>query len=129
MVDKVTEFVDGELLVGVKNVSINEPFFQGHFPGRPLMPGVLMIEAMAQVGVVYAKICSQPMSADKLLVFSGCESVRFRRAVEPGDTLRIVIDKCRRKMGHWVMEGKVLVGDEIACEGKLRATEVDYIAS
>lgn len=124
LVDVVTEFVDGEYLVGQKNVSANEPFFQGHFPGRPIMPGVLVLEALAQMGVLFAKMSTGGVPADKLMVFSGVENARFRRQVIPGDVLTLKVANYRRKMVHWKMEGSAFVGGEKAAEATVKATEV-----
>ena len=87
LVDRIDELIEGKSAVGVKNVSINEPFFQGHFPSRPIMPAVLIVEALAQVGAVI--VLKDPKNADKLAVFTGIDGFRFKRQVVPGDTLRL----------------------------------------
>ena len=125
MIDKVVEFVDGERIVGIKNVSSNEPFFQGHFPGRPVMPGVLIIEALAQLGVIYAKLIDGGVPSNKLCVFSGVDAVRFRRQVFPGDVLRLELSSVKRKLVHWKMEAEAYVGEEKAVSGVIKATEID----
>ena len=89
LVDKVLEMKPGESCIGIKNVSINEPFFQGHFPNKPLMPGVLIVEAMAQVGAI--ALMSLDENKDKLAVFAGIDKIRFKKQVVPGDTLRIEV--------------------------------------
>ena len=123
-IDEVVEFVDHERIVAIRNVTGEEDFFKGHFPGRPIMPGVLILEALAQVGVLYAGLCSDGLPDDRLMVFSGCESVRFRRQVVPGDQLRLVMDSCKAKMGHWIMNGKAYVGDDLVAQAVMRASEI-----
>ncbi len=124
LLDKVTEFHDPEWIEGQKNVTANEYFFVGHFPARPIMPGVLILEALAQLGAVFAKVATGGAEADRLVVFSGCDEIRFRRPVVPGDVLRLRMQKIKSKFGHWKMQGTAWVGDEVACEGILMATEV-----
>lgn len=125
LVDRLIEFEDGKGAVGIKNVTVNEPFFTGHFPDRPIMPGVLIIEALAQMGVLYAKLSSMnPKNENSLVVFSGCESVRFRRQVVPGDTLRLEVDFLKKRFTHWKIQTRALVDGEIAVEGILTATEI-----
>jgi len=121
LVDRIEELVAGERVVGIKNVTINEPFFQGHFPGHPVMPGVLIIEAMAQVGGVFA-IISDQIGPDKVTYFTGIDNARFRRPVVPGDVLRIelVLSNCRR--GLYCFTGKAYVGDTLVAEADLKAT-------
>jgi len=123
-IDKVTEFVDTERIVGIKNVSANEPFFQGHFPGRPIMPGVIILEAMAQLGALFAKMSSQGIGPDKLVVFAGAENVRFRRSVVPGDVLRIEIIGHKRRGPIWKVDAVGTVDGQIAAEANLTAAEV-----
>ena|SRR6056297_329505 len=117
LVDKVLEMEPGKSCVGIKNVTINEPFFQGHFPKKPLMPGVLIVEAMAQVGAI--ALMSLDENKDKLAVFAGIDKVRFKKQVVPGDTLRIevTLGKFRRNIGKG--EAIAYVGEEIACKGML----------
>lgn len=90
LVDRIVEMEPGQRVVGIKNVSVNEPYFQGHFPGKPVMPGVLIIEAMAQVGA--AAILSLPEFQGKIALFAGIDKARFRRQVVPGDQLRIEVN-------------------------------------
>ena len=124
LLDRVTEFEDRVRIQGIKNVTMNEPFFQGHFPGRPIMPGVLIIEAMAQLGALFAKISTGGVAPGKLVVFSGADEIRFRHPVVPGDVLVMNMNLLKSKFGHWKMEGTAMVGDNLACEGVLKATEV-----
>jgi len=120
LIDRVIE-VDGDRrLVALKNVSINEPFFEGHFPGAPVMPGVLTIEAMAQAGAIMGLLHSKPEDVKNALVyFMGIDEARFRRPIVPGDQLRIVVTVLRRKAVVWKMRGEVWVGQELAAEATL----------
>lgn len=120
LIDRVIE-VDGDRrLVALKNVSINEPFFQGHFPSAPVMPGVLTIEAMAQAGAVMGLIHSKPEDVkDAVVYFMGIDEARFRRPIVPGDQLRIVVTVLRRKAIVWKMRGEVWVDQELAAEATL----------
>ena len=124
LVDRVTEFVDGEMIVGQKNVTANEHFFAGHFPGRPVMPGVLVLEAIAQLGALYARLCSGGVGPEKLIVFSGVEEARFRRVVVPGDVLTLTVNPISRKLGHWKTKGRATIGSELVAEAILTATEI-----
>ncbi|BAY25214.1 (3R)-hydroxymyristoyl-[acyl carrier protein] dehydratase [Calothrix sp. NIES-2100] len=119
LVDKIIDYVPGKSAVGVKNVTINEPQFQGHFPGRPLMPGVLIVEAMAQVGgIVLTQL--PDYEAGGLFVFAGIDKVRFRRQVVPGDQLIMTVELLwvkQRRFGK--MQGRAEVDGQIAAEGEL----------
>lgn len=117
LIDRVIEMEPGISAVGEKMVTINEPFFQGHFPDYPVMPGVLIIEALAQTGAVAA--LSLPEYQGKIAFFAGVDKVRFRRQVRPGDLLRLEVslDKIRRGIGKGV--GKAMVDGEVACEAGL----------
>jgi len=117
LVDKLTELVPGEKASGIKNVSANEPFLQGHFPGHPLMPGVLQIEAMAQVGA--CALMSLPENKGKLAVFGGVDKVKFKRQVIPGDTLRIEVELTKTRGNIGKGQGTIHVGDELAVKGEL----------
>lgn len=124
LVDRIIEFEPGSRAVGLKNVTINEPFFQGHFPGRPIMPGVLIIEAMAQVGgVVLLKI---PEAAGHLALFAGIDQVRFRRPVVPGDQLLMTLELItlrQKRIGK--MRGQAHVDGQLVTEGELMFSLVD----
>ena len=124
LVDRVVELIDGERIVGYKNVSANEWFFQGHFPGRPLMPGVLMLEALAQLGVLFAKGTANGIPKERFIVFAGTEEIRFRRQVVPGDMLRLEMNLEKRKLGTWRMRGAASVDGEVAVDGLLIAAEL-----
>ncbi|MTI80564.1 MAG: 3-hydroxyacyl-ACP dehydratase FabZ [Firmicutes bacterium] len=117
LVDRITEMEPGKRAVGIKNVTVNEPFFQGHFPGYPVMPGVLIIEAMAQVGAV--ALLSMPEYAGKLALFAGIDGARFRQQVVPGDQLKIEVEvtKLRGKIGK--STAKAYVEDKVVAQGEL----------
>ncbi|MDF2521967.1 MAG: 3-hydroxyacyl-[acyl-carrier-protein] dehydratase FabZ [Clostridia bacterium] len=117
LVDKITEIEYGKKAVGIKNVTVNEPFFQGHFPGNPIMPGVLIVEAMAQVGAV--SILGMEANKGKLAVFTGIDGLRFRRQVVPGDTLRMEVEMLAFKRGIGKAKAEAYVGDELAASGEL----------
>jgi 3-hydroxyacyl-[acyl-carrier-protein] dehydratase len=118
LIDRVVEFERAKRLVAIKNVTMNEPFFQGHFPGYPIMPGVLVIEAMAQAGAIIM-LSEIPDREKKLAVFTGIERAKFRRPVTPGDQLRIEVDVLafRSRMGR--MEAKATVDGKVACQATL----------
>jgi 3-hydroxyacyl-[acyl-carrier-protein] dehydratase len=116
LVDRIVELDEGRRAVGIKNVTINEPFFQGHFPGNPVMPGVLIVEAMAQVGAVV--LLKLPANAGKLGLFAGIDKCRFRQQVRPGDQLRLEVEflKIRGNIGK--AQARAFVGDQVAAEGE-----------
>jgi UDP-3-O-[3-hydroxymyristoyl] N-acetylglucosamine deacetylase / 3-hydroxyacyl-[acyl-carrier-protein] dehydratase len=120
LVDRIIDLVPGEHVIGIKNVTMNEPFFQGHFPGKPIMPGVLIIEAMAQVGGVLL-LNAQSDPTEKMVLFSGIDNVRFRRTVTPGDTLRFEVELSAYRRSMAKMYGRAYVGDQLACEAELMA--------
>jgi beta-hydroxyacyl-ACP dehydratase FabZ len=123
LVDRVIEVDQGKRIVALKNVTINEPFFAGHFPGAPVMPGVLTIEAMAQAGAILSLLERKPDELkDALVYFMGIDEARFRRPVVPGDQMRIVVEALRRKAFVWKMQGQVFVGNELAAEAVLLAS-------
>ena len=122
LVDRVDELEPGKRAVGVKNVTANEPFFQGHFPGNPIMPGVLIVEALAQVAGVAG--LSLPDNKGKLGLFAGIEGMRFKRQVVPGDTLTLEAEFVALKMGVGKVRVRALVGAEVAAEGEIRVAMV-----
>ncbi len=124
LVDRITEFVKGEHIVGYKNITINEPYFTGHFPGRPIMPGVFMLEALAQIGSIFAKLTATEAAADKLVVLSGLDDVRFRRQVIPGDVLKLEMFNETLKMRYWKMRGVASVDGKVAAEARFLAALV-----
>lgn len=121
LVDRIESLKEGEEIVGIKNVTINEPFFAGHFPGNPIMPGVLIIEAMAQVGGVLAFHSSPKEWAGSLVYFMGIDKVRFRKPVVPGDQLRLKLTTIRQKQKVFKMRGEAYVGDALVAEAELMA--------
>ena len=117
-VDKIIDYVPGERAVGIKNVTCNEPHFQGHFPGRPLMPGVLIVEAMAQVGGII--LTHLPEVESGLLVFAGMDKVKFRRPVVPGDQLVMTVELlCVKRRRFGKMQGRAEVDGQLVAEGEL----------
>jgi 3-hydroxyacyl-[acyl-carrier-protein] dehydratase len=122
-VDRITVLELGKRVVGIKNVSVNEPFFQGHFPGNPIMPGVLIIEAMAQVGGVLARL-SVPGAIEKegSILFMAIDKVKFRKPVVPGDQITFELKPLRTGSRVWKMAGKALVKDDLVTEAELLAT-------
>ncbi len=127
LVDRIEELEIGKRVVGIKNVTVNEPFFQGHFPGRPIMPGVLIVEAMAQVGGVLA-FKSANQSGAKLVYFMGIDKAKFRKPVLPGDRLRFVVDVLRARHPYWKMRGEAYVEESLVCEAELMAMITDGTA-
>lgn len=124
MVDRILELEVGKHIVGLKNVTINEPFFQGHFPGEPVMPGVLILEGMAQVGALLAYRSIPEAIGTKLVYFAGLDGVRFRKVVHPGDQViyRLEIIKLKAKLSK--MSGKAYVADQLVAEAELMASFV-----
>lgn len=125
LVDKIVEMESGKRIVGLKNVSINEPFFPGHFPGHPVMPGVLIIEAMAQVAAVLAYLSSETDVRSKVVYFTGIDNARFRKPVVPGNQLRFELDVTACKRGIWMFDAKAFVDGKLVTEAELKATFAD----
>jgi len=125
MVDRIIELEHGKRCVGIKNVSINEPFFQGHFPGHPVMPGVLIVEAMAQVAGIMAYLASDDKTKKKVSYFMSIDSAKFRKPVFPGDQLRIEIETTLNRRGIWGVNGKAYVDEKLVTEAALKATFAD----
>ncbi len=118
LVDRIIEVEPNRRIVGIKNVTINEGFFAGHFPTTPVMPGVLTIECMAQAGAILG-LLDEPDLENSLVYFMGIDGAKFRRPIVPGDQLRIVVEVVRRKSTVWKMKGEVHVGDDLAAEATL----------
>ena len=126
LVDKILDYTPGQWARGVKCVTRTEPFFQGHFPGVPVMPGVLIIEALAQAGGLLVLHGFDPSeTAGKLFLFSGLEKVRFRRPVFPGDRLDLECRLIRHKLKLWKMEGRAYVDGVLAAEAEITAAVTD----
>ncbi|NJO39839.1 MAG: 3-hydroxyacyl-ACP dehydratase FabZ [Cyanobacteria bacterium CRU_2_1] len=124
LVDRIIKYVPGKLAVGIKNVTINEPHFQGHFPGRPIMPGVLIVEAMAQVGGIV--LVQMPDLPEGLFMFVGIDKVKFRRPVVPGDQLIMTMELLSVKRGRFSkMHGRAEVDNQLVTEGELMFSIVD----
>jgi 3-hydroxyacyl-[acyl-carrier-protein] dehydratase len=120
LVDRIRELEVGRRIVGIKNVTINEPFFQGHFPDRPIMPGVLILEAMAQVGGVLA-IKSVPAEGRPVVYLTGVDHAKFRKPVVPGDQLRFEIEVLKKRPPFWKMQAKAYVESDLVCEAEMTA--------
>ncbi len=125
LVDRVLELEPGISIKAYKNVTMNENFFQGHFPGQPIMPGVLILEALAQAGALFVVKSLDITSADKLFLFTGIDGAKFRRPVVPGDQLMLEAKVLRHKMNIWKMEGKATVDGVLVAEGVFSAAVVD----
>ncbi len=121
LIDRVLSYEVGKRLVAVKNVTINEPFFQGHFPGRPIMPGVLIVEAAAQAGGILAMLSTPEHLGNHSVFLMGLDKVRFRQPVVPGDQLRIEVETIRGGKKFWKMQGKVFVDQNLVAEGEMMA--------
>ena len=124
LVDRIIEYVPGKRAVGIKNVTFNEPHFQGHFPGRPMMPGVLIVEAMAQVGGIV--LTQLPELEGGLFLFAGIDKVRFRRPVVPGDRLIMTVELlCVKRRRFGKMQARTVVDGLLVSEGELMFSLVD----
>ena len=124
LVDRILELAPGEWVTGIKNVTINEPFFEGHFPDHPIMPGVLVVEAMGQVGGVLL-LNTEANPDEKLVYFTGLDKVKFRRPVHPGDQLHIRVEMLYYRRGICRMKGKAFVGDQLAAEAEMQAVVIE----
>jgi 3-hydroxyacyl-[acyl-carrier-protein] dehydratase len=119
LVDRIVELELSKRIVGIKNVTFNEPFFTGHFPEKPIMPGVLILEAMAQAGGVLAFKSFPGMEGS--VFFTGIDDARFRKPVIPGDQLKLVVEVVRHRREIWVFDGKALVDDDVVAEARIMA--------
>lgn len=129
LIDGVESLVLGESIVAIKNVSINEPFFTGHFPKRPVMPGVLICEAMAQASGILAFKSTNTLPDEKsLYYFIGIDNARFRKVVEPGHQLKIHVNIDKTKRNIWKFKAKAYVGESLVCEADIATAKQDIIA-
>ncbi len=126
-VDRVVELVDGQRVVAWKNVSLNEPFFPGHFPGQPVMPGVLVCEALAQAAALLAHRTLRAEQNDKVVVLSGIDGARFRRPVFPGDRLLLEVRVVRRRSPLWKFQAVAKVEGVVVVEAELLLSETDQV--
>ena len=124
LVDRVLEIEPEKKIVGLKNVTMNEPFFPGHFPGHPVMPGVLIVEAMAQVAAILVYSSSED-NKDKITYFVGIDNTKFRKPVVPGDQLRLELEVIGCRRGIYTFSGKAYVDGKLVTESELRATFAD----
>ena len=127
LIDKLTEMEEGKTITGIKNVTVNEPFFQGHFPGNPIMPGVLITEALAQTGAVL--LLSMPENKGKLGVFTGINNFKFRRQVVPGDTLTLTAELLVYRHGMGKANVKATVDGDVAAMGEISFAVIDNKAN
>ena len=127
LVDRIVELTPNERIVGIKQVTINEPFFEGHYPGMPVMPGVLIVEALAQVGAIYA-LSQMPDREEKLPLFSGIDNARFRRPVRPGDTLMLTVTPIRVGARVQRMRGEATVEGQLAAEAEIMSVVAERSA-
>lgn len=120
LVDRVLDFKPFEYLTATKNVTINEPFFNGHFPGNPIMPGVLMLEALAQAGAILSNLSRTPKEGYTFLhFFAGIDNAKFKHIVTPGDQLLLKVELINQKRDFWRIRGEAHVGDKLACSADL----------
>jgi len=125
LVDRVVELTDGERLVAIKNVTADEPFLRGHFPGRPIMPGVLICEALVQAGGLLASCSGDGLPQGRGVVLAGFERVRFRRLVVPGDQIRLEVELVHKRRPLWRMKGWARVEGQVAAEAEFLTIEID----
>ncbi|UCD70703.1 MAG: 3-hydroxyacyl-ACP dehydratase FabZ [Syntrophobacterales bacterium] len=121
LVDRIVELEKGKRIVGIKNVTINEPFFQGHFPGQPIMPGVLIVEAMAQTAGLLASQSIPRASRKNAIYFMAIDKVRFRRPIYPGDQIRMEMVISKQRKSVWGFAGKAYVDGQLAVEAEMMA--------
>jgi 3-hydroxyacyl-[acyl-carrier-protein] dehydratase len=124
LVDRIVEMEGDQRIVGIKNVTMNEGFFQGHFPNRPVMPGVLICEALAQVGAIFAFSLRNTMDDNRVFVLTGLDRVKFKRTVEPGDQLRLELNSVKRRGSFWKLKGVASVDGKVVAQAEISAMEV-----
>jgi len=126
LVDRVIAFESGKSLTAIKNVTINEPFFPGHFPNRPVMPGVLILEALAQATALLSFMTTETLPDDNsVYYFAGIDKARFRKPVEPGDQLILEVELVRQRRNLWWFKGRAMVDGEVAAEADMSAVKAD----
>jgi len=124
LIDRVVEFHEGQSLIGIKNVTVNEPFFQGHFPEKPVMPGVLILEALAQAtGLLAFRSGNRVAERDSLYYLVGIDKARFKQPVEPGDQLRLSVELIKTRRGIWVFDTAATVDGNTAATAEIMCTE------
>ena len=123
LVDKIVEYSDNERIVGIKNVTFNEPFFPGHFPDQPVMPGVLILESMAQTGAILAHESDDGVEPGMRIYFAAANDVKWKRMVFPGDTLRIEMTSLRKRKPLWTMKGVVTVDGQMVAMATVTAAQ------
>lgn len=120
LVDRVLNYIPFENLSAIKNITINEPFFEGHFPDNPIMPGVLMLEALAQASVIFSNLSRKPKDGYQFIYFfAGIDNARFKQIVIPGDQLRLEVKFLAQKRNFWRIHGEAFVGEKLACAADL----------
>lgn len=128
LIDRVLDYTPGEKLTAIKNVTVNEPFFPGHFPHRPVFPGVLMLEALAQAtGILAFKTTEDLPSDDSLYYFVGIDNARFKKPVEPGDQLLMEVEVVKRKRDMWKFSAKASVDGKVVCSADLMCARKDIV--
>jgi 3-hydroxyacyl-[acyl-carrier-protein] dehydratase len=128
LIDRVLECEPGKRLVGLKNVSHNEPYFTGHFPNRPVMPGVLILEALAQAtGILAFRTLGRVPDANSLYYFVGIDKARFKQPVQPGDQIHLEVDYIKQMRGVWKFNGQALVDGKVVCSAELMCAEREVV--
>ncbi|MCF6193551.1 MAG: 3-hydroxyacyl-ACP dehydratase FabZ [Kangiellaceae bacterium] len=126
LVDRVIDYQAGKYLHAIKNITINEPYFTGHFPHRPVMPGVLILEALAQAtGILAFKTLQELPNNTSLYYFVGIDKARFKKPVEPGDQVHLKVDLIKRKRTMWMFKAEALVDDKVVCSAELMCSKQD----
>lgn len=120
LVDRIVDYIPGQYLVGIKNVTMNEPYFTGHFPGNPIMPGVLILEALAQAGILFANLARQSRPGYRYFYyFAGIDNAKFKHVVTPGDQLSLRVETISERASFWKIKGEAYVDDKLVCSAEL----------